>query len=242
MIMKYRLLVFLGLISLALNVISYNQVECAESSYDSHPPVESFLKLATLNAAEFEYLNCSNDEMLEYVGMGQLNQQIARVIIDGESVVITEGKIDPLYKEKEEFMGYDIKILNEYCWVYVEGLTLYGRVNAVKKVISDFKSKQTLYYYFEEKDINDDVLNADYIWVLKKNYCPYTNEVKIYWAKYDEDVYHFFKIEGEDETKITEKEFERFFQVVNANSVEYQNKKIKIHANMMTDKITISVA
>lgn len=220
-------------ISAVLNVASQEQVECADQQIE----MDDFLKVASGDAVEFEYINCTTDEMANYVAMAHKGDQFARFFLDGGYVIITEGKANPIYEGEEEYKGISLKLQNEYCWVYINGLTLYSHVDRIKKAIDHYRSGNTLDSYVKQNGI-EEVKGADYLWMMKGGYCPYSHQLKVFWAYYEQGDYQFYSLdEGDDQ--VTKSSFDRFYQVINAE--KYRKKTVKIDANMGSKKIDIEV-
>ncbi|HID42985.1 MAG TPA: hypothetical protein EYP30_04280 [Archaeoglobaceae archaeon] len=230
-----RFIVILGVLSVILNVASHESVECAEKK----PDLNDFLNVTSAKAIEFEYLNCTTQEMVNYVGIGEMNKQIARFFIDGKYVTIVEGSVETVYGRKEEYMGVALLISKNYSWAYINGLTIYGDVDAIKGVIEDIKSGENMLSYLEKESVLDDVGSADYLWVVKDRYCPYTSGLRIYWGVYNGSAYDFYMLDEDGVFHVTEEDFGNFMQSM--NSEKYKNKKIKISANMLTHDVEIDV-
>lgn len=228
-----RILILVAALSAVLNVVSHDQVECTEQQVD----LEDFLQIASTEAVEFEYLNCTTDEMAGYVGPANKGDQIARFFLDGGYVIIAEGKADPIYDRKEEYKGISLKLQDEYCWAYVNGLTLYGHMDRVKKAIDHHQSGNTLGSYIRESGI-EQVKSADYLWLMKGGYCPYSHQLKVFWAYYEQGEYEFYRMDGDDD-QVMENSFDHFHQVINAE--KYRKKTMKIDAHMGNKKIDIEV-
>lgn len=229
---SFRILIIIAAVSAVLNVASHDQVECSERQVD----MKDFLEVASGDAMEFEYVNCITDEMAEYVGIANKGDQIARFFLDGGYVVITEGKVEPIYNGEEEYKGVRLKLQDDYCWAYINGLTLYSHVDRVKLAIDHYKAENTLNSYIEEKEI-EQVKGADYLWLMKGGYCPYSHQLKVYWAYYQQEKYEFYNLDEGDE--VTKTNFDRFYQVTNAQ--KHEKKTIKIDADMMNKKVDIKV-
>lgn len=71
-------------ISAVLNVASQEQVECADQQIE----MDDFLKVASGDAVEFEYINCTTDEMANYVAMAHKGDQFARFFLDSSWVEV----------------------------------------------------------------------------------------------------------------------------------------------------------
>lgn len=236
-----KLLILVAAISTVLNVAAYNQVECTEQQVDmERVNMENFLKVSSGDAVEFEYVNCTTDEMAEYIGIADKGDQIARFFLDDGYVLLTEGEVNPTYDREEEYRGIKIKLQNGYCWAYINGLTLYGHADRVKKAIDHYKSGNTLNSYVKENGI-EQVKDADYVWLMKEGYCPYSHQLKVFWAHYEQGKYNFYRMdeEGEEGDTIETRSFSSFHQVINAE--KYRKKTIKIDANMGNKKVGIEV-
>lgn len=220
-------------VSAVLHVAAHDQVECAERQVT----MEDFLETASKDAVEFEYINCTTDEMADYVGMANKGDQIARFFLDGGYVIITEGKANPIYEREEEYKGASLKLQDEYCWAYINGLTLYGQVDRVKKALDHYQSGYTLVSYVRENGI-EQVKGADYLWLIKGGYCPFSHQLKVFWAYHEQGDYKFYRLDSED-NQVTQSRFDQFYQVINAE--KHQEKTIKIDADMGSKKINIEV-
>lgn len=84
----------------------------------------------------------------------------------------------------------------------------------------------------------EEVKGADYLWMMKGGYCPYSHQLKVFWAYYEQGDYQFYSLdEGDDQ--VTKSSFDRFYQVINAE--KYKKKTVKIDAYMGSKKIDIEV-
>ncbi len=229
-----RILILVAALSAVLNVASHDQVECSEK-VDIN--MEDFLQVASKDAVELEYLNCTTDEMAEYVGTASKGDQIARFFLEGGYVIVTEGEANPIYEREEEYRGVTLKLQDEYCWAYVNGLTLYSHVDRVKMAIDHYKTGNTLDSYVEEKGI-EQFKGADYLWLMKGDYCPYSHQLKVYWAYHEQGEYKFYNLDEGDE-QVTKTSFTSFNQVINAQ--KYDKKTIRVDAHMGSKKIDIEV-
>jgi len=230
-----RFIFILCTLSLILNIASHENVECAEKK----PTLNDFLNVTPSNVIEFEYLNCTTQEMVNYVVIGEMNKQIARFFIDGKYVTVVEGSVETVYERTEKYMGITLLISKNYSWAYVNGLTIYGDVGAVKNTIKEIKSGESLLSYLEKEQILYDIQDADYLWVVKGKYCPYASGLRVYWGVYNGNSYDFYMLDEDGEFHVTKKNFGDFIGSI--NSEKYKNKKIKISANMLTHDVEIDV-
>jgi|Deesub1362B_J571_1020462.scaffolds.fasta_scaffold00388_25 hypothetical protein len=229
-----KFLIVLALVSIILNVASQEQVQCSEN----RPELHDFLNVTSIDATEFEYVNCTSQELINYVGIGEKDKQIARFFLDGDYVIVTEGNVDTLYDSEEEYMGVTLREMNGYCWVYYNGLTLYGPVATVKSAINDIQSKKTLYHSIKNEEVYKKFEDAEYLWIIRGR-CPYERDMKVYWAEYDGKSYDFYLDDEDGEIHIKQDSFDDF--ILNMNSEKYRKKKIKIRANMLTHDVTIDI-
>ncbi|MFO7966252.1 MAG: hypothetical protein R6U44_01465 [Archaeoglobaceae archaeon] len=228
-----KILIIVAALSAVLNVATQEQVESTPEQVE----MEDFLEVASKDALEFEYFNCTTDEIADYVGMASKGDQIARFFLDGGYVIVTEGKANPLYNREEEYRGISLKLQDEYCWAEMNGLTLYGHVGRVKLAIDHYKTNNTLRYYVKENGI-EQVNHADYLWLVKGGYCPFSHQLKALWAYYEKGDYEFYRLDGEDD-RVTKKSFDQFYQVINAK--KYRKNTMKIEADMGNKKMDIEV-
>lgn len=233
MMINPRVLILVVAMSAALNVASQDQVECNEKQLD----MQNFLNVASRDAVEFEYLNCTTDEMADYVGTANKGEQTARFFLDGGYVIITEGRVNPIYDQEEKYKDISLMLQGEYCWACINGLTLYGHVDRVKKAVDHYKSGNTLASYVKQNGM-ERVQDADYLWLVKGGYCPYSHQLKMFWAYYEQGKYEFYGVDKGEE-QATKNSFDRFYQVINAK--KYEKRTVKIDANLGNKKIDIEV-
>lgn len=220
-------------VSAVLYMASYEQVECSTQDLT----VEDFLSVSSSNAVEFEYINCTTDDMVDYVKMASKGDQIARFFLDGGYIIIIEGNVEPIYNQEENYKGIELKLQDEYCWAYIDGMTLYGDLGRVKKAVDDYVSGETLYSPVEGKEVIDHMGKVDYMWLMNGGYC--TPEMRLSWAYYDQGAYRFFCLDEEGIHTTETDDFNQFPQKIGAG--KYKKKKIKIDTDMATKEVNIGI-
>jgi len=173
--------------SLLLNTLAV-QTECMEYN----PSFDDFLSLADSKAVEFTYFNPSTDDIRAYV-MSEygLDTQFAILRVGSDYVWLIAKKIDPPISKEETYRGIKIKVLNDVCWAYFNGITIYGKVEAVKGSIDAYYSGETLYNYLKDEGLYTSVKDCDYLKIMKGNYCPFCSSFKLIRAKVVGDKYIF---------------------------------------------------
>ncbi|AEA47994.1 hypothetical protein [Archaeoglobus veneficus] len=180
------LIAIVALASIALNSAAILQTECSQVE----PTLEDFLSLADGRAVEFVYFNPSTEDISSYISSEfGVDSPFAFFMIDGRYVLLIGKKIEPPLAVEEEYRGVKLKILDDVCWAEFNGITIYGRVENVKRTIDSYYREETMYEYLVSEGFYESLNGSDYVRILKGNYCPFCSDFKIVKAKAVGDKY-----------------------------------------------------
>ncbi len=147
-----------------------------------HVSVNTYLRLADENASAFVY--SSNRAMLFY-GNG--------------TVTLAPVENLPLNGRAESYMGVKIVVNGDEAQTILNGVEISGNLALVKACIKAAISGKNMLNFLRSAGFSARLDNVESLYVLRKNYCPYSNNLKVVLVKkvakgYDVHVYYHGKL------------------------------------------------